>query len=132
MNGKRSKRNLRKLKTFIGENRIQFLKNETHAILYSQLTHAGAYLQPLVDSIANHLHAVAMIHIITPIPERGGDIEVRSVHANWPGGIKGSSWPTADPVTYAEAEKAMISFGNRSFRKYNECETERINDLPSL
>src|SRR5215471_5423967 len=38
-----------------------------------------------------------------------------SVHVNWPGGLKESTWPAHDPVGYSEAEKSMCAYGRANF-----------------
>jgi hypothetical protein len=83
--------------------------------IYRQLVFAGQYLHPVAEAIALQMQAAVSICIIGPIGERNGEVEVRSVHVNWPGGVAGATWPLHDPAGYTEAEKSMCNYGRANF-----------------
>ncbi|KIM74212.1 hypothetical protein PILCRDRAFT_14653 [Piloderma croceum F 1598] len=82
---------------------------------HQQLASAGMYLHPVAEAIASQMQAAVSICIIGPIGERNGEVEVRSVHVNWPGGLAAATWPAHDPTGYAEAEKSMCAYGRANF-----------------
>lgn len=63
------------------------------------------------------MQAAVSICIIGPIGDRNGEVEVRSVHVNWPGGLAGATWPLHDPDGYSEAERSMSAYGRANFSK---------------
>lgn len=73
------------------------------------------YLHPVAEAIASQMQAAVSICIIGPIGERNGEVEVRSVHVHWPGGLAAATWPAHDPTGYAEAEKSMCAYGRANF-----------------
>lgn len=44
---------------------------------HQQLAFAAQYIRPVADAIANQMQAAVSIFIIGPVPDRGGDVEVR-------------------------------------------------------
>ncbi|KAJ7121213.1 hypothetical protein C8R46DRAFT_1238480 [Mycena filopes] len=79
------------------------------------LNGAASTLQPLVDAIASKFQLNASIFLCGPIGDRGGTIQVRSVHAGRTLGLSPKKWYDADRIGYREAEKSMILFTERCF-----------------
>ena len=55
--------------------------------------------------------------IIQPIPLLGGNVELQSIHVNWPGGFSSQTWPVHNPIGYSEAEKSAVKYGMAVFCK---------------
>jgi len=73
------------------------------------------------------MQAAVSICIIGPIGDRNGEVEVRSVHVNWPGGVTGATWPAHDPNGYSEAEKSMSVYGRANFSPSTYCEYLKLH-----
>ncbi|KIM87300.1 hypothetical protein PILCRDRAFT_3800 [Piloderma croceum F 1598] len=82
---------------------------------HQQLQFAADVIRPIANAISVHMQAAVSICIIGPIADRNGEIEVRSIHSNWPGGISASTWPNFDPAGYELAEQSMCAYGRANF-----------------
>lgn len=63
------------------------------------------------------LKSAVLIIIIQPIPSLDSNVEVQSVHVNWPGGLLIQTGPVHDPIWYSEAEKSVVKCGMAVFHK---------------
>lgn len=73
------------------------------------------YLGPIADAIAKQMGGPCTISVVGPIPEAQGDVQLRSVHANWKGSLDSFTWPKYDPIGYAAAQKSIVGFGRAVF-----------------
>ena len=85
--------------------------------MYRQLQFCAQYLTPIANSIAKQLQSAVSIIITQPMPETG-EVEVCSVHVNWPGGLSTQTWPVHNPMGYENAEKSAVLYGNAIFHEY--------------
>lgn len=76
---------------------------------------ARKYLHPVAEAIASQMQAAVSICIIGPVGEQNGEVKVRSVYINWPGGLAGATWDLHDPTGYTKAEKSMCAYGRANF-----------------
>ncbi|KIM86360.1 hypothetical protein PILCRDRAFT_86556 [Piloderma croceum F 1598] len=72
------------------------------------------------------MQAAVLICIIGPVGS--GEVEVRSVHVNWPGGPMGATWPLHNPTGYTEVEKSMCSYGRANFSAADSVKGDNHND----
>ncbi|KAJ7163637.1 hypothetical protein C8R46DRAFT_1221056 [Mycena filopes] len=79
------------------------------------LNSAATILQPLVDAIGSKFQMNASILVCGPVGDRGGTIQVRSVHSGRTLGLNPKKWYDTDRIGYREAEKSMILFAERCF-----------------
>ncbi|KAF9065248.1 hypothetical protein BDP27DRAFT_1366504 [Rhodocollybia butyracea] len=87
---------------------------KTGSDYYLALVSLSALLQKLVDACQDYFGMATSILLCGPIPESGGNVEVRSLHS---GTIKGTSttWPDFDPTGFQQVENLMIKFGLKVF-----------------
>ncbi|KAJ7019530.1 hypothetical protein C8F04DRAFT_1276130 [Mycena alexandri] len=84
------------------------------------LKNAAFYLDPLAEAIKEKFGLNCSILLCGPMGDRGGAIEVRSVHAGTTRGVGAHKWYQLDPIGYEAAEKSMIKFTERCFTE-EEC-----------
>ncbi|KAJ7026907.1 hypothetical protein C8F04DRAFT_1267500 [Mycena alexandri] len=84
------------------------------------LKNAAFYLDPLAEAIKEKFGLNCSILLCGPMGDRGGAIEVRSVHAGTTRGVGAHKWYQLDPIGYEAAEKSMIKFTERCFTE-DEC-----------
>ncbi|KAJ7044195.1 hypothetical protein C8F04DRAFT_1250794 [Mycena alexandri] len=84
------------------------------------LKNAAFYLDPLAEAIRDKFGMNCSILLCGPMGDRGGAIEVRSVHAGRTRGVGARKWYEIDPMGYEAAEKLMIKFSERCFTE-EEC-----------
>ncbi|KAF7980387.1 hypothetical protein HWV62_38180 [Athelia sp. TMB] len=83
------------------------IKPKTALQFHQQLAFSAQYLRPVADAIANQMQVAVSICLIGPVGASNGEIEVRSVHVNWPGGPKDATWPNHDAPSYTAAEASI-------------------------
>ncbi|KAJ6492728.1 hypothetical protein C8R47DRAFT_1070280 [Mycena vitilis] len=83
--------------------------------LSAALNNAGFYLQPLAESIHERFGMSVCIMLCGPVGDRGGAVEVRSVHAGRTRGLNPRKWYEFDRMGYREAEKSMIRFAEKCY-----------------
>ncbi|KAJ7833657.1 hypothetical protein B0H13DRAFT_2370320 [Mycena leptocephala] len=83
--------------------------------LNAALKNAAFYLEPLAEAIREKFGLNCTIMLCGPMGDRGGAIEVRSVHAGTTRGMAAQKWHAFDRMGYAEAEKSMVRFSERCF-----------------
>ncbi|KAJ6496483.1 hypothetical protein C8R47DRAFT_1212805 [Mycena vitilis] len=86
---------------------------------------AGFYLQPLADSIQERFGMSVCIMLCGPVGDRGGSVEVRSVHAGRTRGLNPRKWYEYDRVGYRKAEKSMIRFAEKCYTP-DECKGRAV------
>lgn len=82
---------------------------------HRQYLYIADYLTPVVDAIAEQMEACVSLNIMMPVST--GEVEVRTLHANWPGGVPGITWPVVDLNGYKEATRSMKRYACSVFRK---------------
>lgn len=106
-------------------------------ILYSRaIDDLGYYLQPIADILYERCDMVTAIVMSGPIPEKGGEIEIRrcvlyldsrgphshimafSVHAGVTRELIPQKWFDADPRTMQIMRESMNAFARRVYRKF--------------
>ncbi|KAJ7788730.1 hypothetical protein B0H14DRAFT_3503888 [Mycena olivaceomarginata] len=95
--------------------------NRTPEEFSASLKSAAHYLQPFVDTIAEWFGMCVSILMVGPIGERGGRIEMRSVHSGKMRGVVEKDWPLHDPEGFTRVQSSMVEFGHHVFSRA-ECE----------
>ncbi|KAJ7799343.1 hypothetical protein B0H14DRAFT_2617076 [Mycena olivaceomarginata] len=95
--------------------------NRTPEEFSASLKSAAHYLQPFVDTIAERFGMCVSILMVGPIGERGGRIEMRSVHSGKTRGVVEKDWPLHDPEGFTRVQSSMVDFGHHVFSR-TECE----------
>ncbi|KII83220.1 hypothetical protein PLICRDRAFT_180623 [Plicaturopsis crispa FD-325 SS-3] len=75
----------------------------------------GYYLQPIADILYERCDMVTAIVMSGPIPEKGGEIEIRSVHAGVTRELIPQKWFDADPRTMQIMWESMNAFARRVY-----------------
>ncbi|KAJ7161947.1 hypothetical protein C8R43DRAFT_1123657 [Mycena crocata] len=83
----------------------------------TSLTSAAHYLQPFCEAIEEKLGMVVAVLLAGPIGDRGGRIEMRSIHSGKTRGLVEKDWPAFDPVGFRAVERSMVEFGHQVFTK---------------
>ncbi|KAJ7431151.1 hypothetical protein B0H11DRAFT_1942046 [Mycena galericulata] len=89
------------------------------------LNNAGYYLQPFADAMHERYGMNVAILMCGPVPERGGRIEVRSVHAGMTNGLVPRSWSDFDRGGFDAAQRSMVEFTHHCFTEA-ECKARSL------
>ncbi|KAJ7446034.1 hypothetical protein B0H11DRAFT_2249218 [Mycena galericulata] len=100
--------------------------SKTKEELNVALKNAGFYLQPLADGIRARFGMNCTIMLCGPVGDRGGAIEVRSVHAGLTRGLNPQKWHQFDRLGYRDAETSMVKFSERCFTA-QDCRDRVVN-----
>ncbi|KAJ7430015.1 hypothetical protein B0H11DRAFT_2264458 [Mycena galericulata] len=95
--------------------------------LSAALKNAGYYLEPLAQAVRDKFGMNCSILLCGPIGDRGGAIEVRSVHAGTTRGLAPQKWYLFDPMGYDAVEKSMVKFSTKCFSD-EECRERIVKD----
>ncbi|KAF7790754.1 hypothetical protein EIP86_001711 [Pleurotus ostreatoroseus] len=76
------------------------------------LKNIAPYLKNVADTISRRTGLVCAILLAGPIPDEGGRLAVRSMHAGQTRGVEPMEWPVADPAGWSEVERSMVKFTN--------------------
>ncbi|KAJ7030418.1 hypothetical protein C8F04DRAFT_1186824 [Mycena alexandri] len=87
----------------------------------ASLKSAAHYLQPFVDSIAEHMGMKVSLLMAGPIGTQKGSIAMRSVHSGKTKGLVAKDWPLHDPAGFTQVEASMVDFARHCFTQA-ECE----------
>ncbi|KAJ7027469.1 hypothetical protein C8F04DRAFT_1267041 [Mycena alexandri] len=79
------------------------------------LKNAAYYLEPLANAIRDKFMLNCTILVCGPMGDRGGAIEVRSVHAGTTRGLAPRKWYQSDPAGYDATEKSFVRFTEKCF-----------------
>ncbi|GBE81981.1 hypothetical protein SCP_0403570 [Sparassis crispa] len=82
---------------------------------HNGLVDTAMYLQPLANLIADKFGMSVSFLLAGPIPDRGGQIEVRSVHSGEMAEVIPRNWPEFDRLGFHEVENIMLHFARRCF-----------------
>ncbi|KAJ7024591.1 hypothetical protein C8F04DRAFT_1270131 [Mycena alexandri] len=76
---------------------------------------AAYYLEPLANAIRDKFLLNCTILVCGPMGDRGGAIEVRSVHAGTTRGLAPRKWYQSDPAGYDATERCFVKFTEKCF-----------------
>ncbi|KAJ7042733.1 hypothetical protein C8F04DRAFT_1251547 [Mycena alexandri] len=79
------------------------------------LNNAAYYLQPFVDAIHDRFGMNVALMLCGPIPDRGGRIEVRSVHVGTSNGLVPRHWSEFDRGGFDVAQRSFVDFSHHCF-----------------
>jgi hypothetical protein len=82
------------------------------------LNHSAYYLQPFADVAHAQFGMNIAILMCGPIPDRGGRIEVRSVHAGFSNGLVPRIWSDFDRAGFDVAQRSFVAFTRNCFSKW--------------
>ncbi|SJL00833.1 uncharacterized protein ARMOST_04147 [Armillaria ostoyae] len=101
------------VKRLVADRVEQNRRRDLMCSIRSALTQGGNYVQVIADTLKDRFRLHASILLVGPIGERGGVIEVRSVHSGTT--ATGLTWPKSDPQGFLAVEKSLIKFGLKAF-----------------
>ncbi|KAJ7121766.1 hypothetical protein C8R43DRAFT_959544 [Mycena crocata] len=93
------------------------------------LNNAGYYLQPFADAVYDHFGMNASIMLCGPVPDRGGRIEVRSVHSGTSNGMVPRVWSDFDRGGFDLAQRSFVDFSHHCFTE-EQCRARSLNEMP--
>ncbi|KAI0056874.1 hypothetical protein BV25DRAFT_1842025 [Artomyces pyxidatus] len=73
---------------------------------------AYLFLQPIVNMVAQRFGVVASLLMAGPVPSKGGQIDVLSVHAGRTRGLVPEIWPRYDRAGFREAASSLSGFAH--------------------
>ncbi|KAJ7773604.1 hypothetical protein DFH07DRAFT_952651 [Mycena maculata] len=79
------------------------------------INNAAYYLQPFADGIHERFGMNVAIMMCGPVPDRGGRIEVRSVHSGMSNGLVPRVWSDFDRAGFDNAQRSMVEFTHHCF-----------------
>ncbi|KAF8135296.1 hypothetical protein K438DRAFT_1997401 [Mycena galopus ATCC 62051] len=83
------------------------------------------YLQPFVDAARERYRMNVTLLLCGPIPGRGGQIEMHSVHAGTTNGLVPRIWSDFDRGGFAAAQKSFVRFTEECFTQ-DECQARAL------
>ncbi|KAJ7511021.1 hypothetical protein B0H11DRAFT_1900353 [Mycena galericulata] len=92
------------------------------------LNNAAYYLQPFADAIHERYGMNVAIMMCGPVPDRGGRIEVRSIHAGMTNGLVPRIWTDFDRAGFDAAQRSFINFSHQCFTE-SECRERALNGM---
>ncbi|KAJ7838422.1 hypothetical protein B0H13DRAFT_2367447 [Mycena leptocephala] len=92
------------------------------------LNNAGYYLQPFADAAHEQFRMNVVIMMCGPVPERGGRIEVRSIHSGKSNGLAPRIWADFDRAGFDKAQRSFIQFSHSCFTE-DECRARSLNSM---
>ncbi|KAF8171764.1 hypothetical protein K438DRAFT_1981917 [Mycena galopus ATCC 62051] len=93
------------------------------------LDNAGYYLQPFVNAIRTRFGMNVSLMMCGPIPERGGAIEMHSVHAGISNGLVPRIWPDYDRAGFEATRRSFRQFSENCF-SMEERQARSLNGMP--
>ncbi|KAJ7823359.1 hypothetical protein B0H13DRAFT_1919665 [Mycena leptocephala] len=92
------------------------------------LNNAAYYLQPFADAIQERFGMNVAILMCGPIADRGGRIEVRSVHAGMSNGLVPMIWGDFDRAGFDSVQRSFVDFTHNCFTEA-ECRARSLNEI---
>ncbi|KAJ7785189.1 hypothetical protein DFH07DRAFT_948268 [Mycena maculata] len=92
------------------------------------LDNLAYYLQPFADNLHEHFGLNVTFMLAGPIPDRGGRIEVRSIHAGTTNGLVPRIWSDFDRAGFDAAQRSMVEFTHQCFTEA-ECRARSLNGM---
>ncbi|KAJ7028784.1 hypothetical protein C8F04DRAFT_1265536 [Mycena alexandri] len=94
------------------------------------LNNAAYYLQPFTDAIHERFGMNVSLLLCGPIPDRGGRIEVRSVHSGMSNGLMPRIWSDFDRGGFDFAQRSLVDFTHHCFTD-EECRARAVKTAPA-
>ncbi|KAJ7504116.1 hypothetical protein B0H11DRAFT_2221563 [Mycena galericulata] len=79
------------------------------------LNNAAYYLQPFADAAHERYGMNVAILLCGPIPDRGGRIEMRSIHSGMTNGLVPGIWSDVDRAGFDAAQRSFVQFSHQCF-----------------
>ncbi|KAJ7469927.1 hypothetical protein B0H11DRAFT_2238069 [Mycena galericulata] len=92
------------------------------------LNNAAYYLQPFADAAHERYGMNVSILLCGPIPDRGGRIEMRSVHAGMTNGLVPRVWSDVDRAGFDAAQRSFVQFSHQCFTEAD-CKARSLNGM---
>ncbi|KAJ7712106.1 hypothetical protein B0H16DRAFT_1744532 [Mycena metata] len=92
------------------------------------LNNAGYYLQPFLDAAAERFGMNVSLMMCGPVADRGGRIEVRSVHSGMSNGLVPRIWSDFDRGGFDAAQRSFIDFSHHCFTEAD-CRARALNGM---
>ncbi|KAJ7038843.1 hypothetical protein C8F04DRAFT_1255768, partial [Mycena alexandri] len=96
------------------------------AEINAALKNAAFYLEPLAEAISAKFLMNCSILLCGPIGDRGGGIDVRSVHAGTSRSLTPQKWHQFDKMGYDATVKSFVRFSEHCFSK-EECQSRVVD-----
>ncbi|KAJ7088020.1 hypothetical protein B0H15DRAFT_801079 [Mycena belliarum] len=93
------------------------------------LDQAGYYLQPFVNAVHERFKMNVTLVICGPVPNRGGAIEMHSVHAGMTKGMVPRIWPEFDRAGFEATRQSFRDFSSACFTT-EERRARSLNGMP--
>ncbi|KAJ7765184.1 hypothetical protein B0H16DRAFT_1717735 [Mycena metata] len=90
------------------------------------LNNAVYYIQPFADTIHDRFGMNVAVLLCGPIPDRGGRIEVRSVHSGTSNGMVPRIWSDFDRGGFDGAQRSFVNFSHHCFTE-EECRVRALD-----
>ncbi|KAJ7304574.1 hypothetical protein DFH08DRAFT_976752 [Mycena albidolilacea] len=94
------------------------------------LNNAAFYLTPFAEAAQQQFGMNVSILLCSPVPDRGGRIEVRSVHAGFSNGLVPRIWSDFDRGGFDAAQRSFVNFAHHCFTE-EECRARALQAIPS-
>ncbi|KAJ6449248.1 hypothetical protein C8R47DRAFT_1084781 [Mycena vitilis] len=95
------------------------------------LDNAAYYLQPFVDLIQERFGMNVALLMCGPVPNRGGAIEMHSVHAGLSKGLVPRIWPDFDRAGFESTRRSFREFSEECFST-EECDARSLGVMPDV
>ncbi|KIP01196.1 hypothetical protein PHLGIDRAFT_17371 [Phlebiopsis gigantea 11061_1 CR5-6] len=101
-------------------------KPQTPQEYAAALDTSGVILQAVAEAMAQRTGMLVSILMVGPVANKGGQIQMRSVHQGEISERSGNKkWPAADPLAFTELERSFCAFARRFFTP-EECAARAI------
>ncbi|KAJ7737475.1 hypothetical protein B0H14DRAFT_3516294 [Mycena olivaceomarginata] len=94
------------------------------------LNNAAFYLTPFAEAAQQQFGMNVSILLCGPVPDRGGRIEVRSVHAGFSNGLVPRIWSDFDRGGFDAVQRSFVNFAHHCFTE-EECRARALKAIPS-
>ncbi|KAJ7327490.1 hypothetical protein DFH08DRAFT_967919 [Mycena albidolilacea] len=94
------------------------------------LNNAAFYLTPFAEVAQQQFGMNVSILLCGPVPDRGGRIKVRSVHAGFSNGLVPRIWSDFDRGGFDAAQRSFVNFAHHCFTE-EECHARALQAIPS-
>ncbi|KAJ7148594.1 hypothetical protein C8R46DRAFT_1231087 [Mycena filopes] len=95
------------------------------------LNNAAYYLQPFVDAASLHFGMNVSLLMCGPIPDRGGAIEIRSVHSGMSNGMVPRIWTDFDRAGFDVVQRSFVDFTHHCFTE-EQCRARSLNGMAAM
>ncbi|KAJ7888390.1 hypothetical protein B0H14DRAFT_2562359 [Mycena olivaceomarginata] len=94
------------------------------------LNNAAFYLTPFAEAAQQQFGMNVSILLCGPVPDRGGRIEVRSVHAGFSNGLVPRIWSDFDRGGFDAVQRSFVNFAHHCFTEPEPQATVLMSTLP--